>query len=217
MISLRFSSPTKPLGASYAEAVREKFFASSKRVDVYPREYFNSIADVPDAALPAVFGIPWKRTPSVKDVPRSQRRQWDVLPRALRELLRVSLGSNGELLASCYNKMKHGPQLIFCDPTETARRRGHREELIDNASPTIRLLLDGSRTQETQEESARSERVSPFLYGDVDNAGRWLFQSLVLHSAHRGRGLALISRACFTSGTRARRRRGARGPDAAAV
>lgn len=107
-----------------------------------------------------------------------------MLPTTVRQLVDVLGGRNSDLLASCYNKMKHGPQMVFADPVEVANARGHPHELVDESfEPSIRLLLKGSRTQETAEEVKTSTRIAPFLYGDPENARRWLYQSFV-HTAN---------------------------------
>ncbi len=186
-ISLRTSRPREQLPDRYHEVVCERLVTSKKRVEIYVREYASSLLSVSDRTLPALLGIPWNRNPSVKDVGKPQRQAWDNLPAVIKQLLLNLLGPNGELLASCYNKIKHGPQIVVAESLLAIRARGLPAEACDVADPTvaqrtIRLLLHGSRTQETPEELAESRRVAPFLYADPDNARRWLLQSL-LHTA----------------------------------
>lgn len=182
--SLRLSQcPSSLRSDNYALSVRDSFLQSAKRVEIYAQEYLRSLASVPDPKLPALFGIPWKRHPSVYSVRPNQRKWWDMLPATLRQLIDVLGGRNSDLLASCYNKMKHGPQMVFADPTDVAGARGHPQALpTGRIEPSIRLLLKGARTQETNEEFDKSTRVAPFLYGDSENARRWLFESF-LHTA----------------------------------
>jgi hypothetical protein len=185
--SLRFYPPRQPLDDSYSVGVRQRFLTTNKRVEVNAVEYLASIGRVSDSELPAQFGIPWNRFPSVRVIPPEHRKVWDMLPFTFREILRP-LSTNGEVLASCYNKLKHGPQLIIANPLEVAQSRGHPPSQISAPggfllTPTIRLLLYGSRTQETPEESAASTRVAPFLLDDTENARHWLLQSLV-HTAN---------------------------------
>ena len=181
--SLRFAIKKKPDVEGYCSAIRAQFLNTSKRVDLNPEVYLESISQTPDAGLPAQFGIPWKRNPSVRLVPRVLWKQWDMLPHALRSTIGALIGRNSGLLTSCYNKLKHGPQLILADPIRIAKARGHLKGIEDLPGPTLRLLLDGSRTQETQEEFESGHRVSPFLVEDVDNAVRQFFQSIV-HTAN---------------------------------
>lgn len=170
--SLRFSAPARALPADYGRAIQAQFMETTKRVEVHPREYLTSISQVRDEELPAVFGIPWKRNPSVKDVPRSQWKQWHLLPHTLREMLRTTLGNNSDLLANSYNKIKHGPQLMCVSPALVAERRGLPTGDIEDPRPAVRILLKGARTQETREEIAASKRVAPFLYDDVGSTLR---------------------------------------------
>lgn len=190
--SLRLSQcPSSQCSDNGALAVRERFLHSTKRVEIYAQEYLRSLASMPDSKLPAFFGIPWKRHPSVHSVRPNQRKWWDTLPATVRQLIDVLGGRNSDLLASCHNKMKHGPQMVFADPTDVAGARGHPRALPNGSiEPSIRLLLKGARTQETNEEFDKSARVAPFLYGDSENARRWLYESFL----HTG----IVMSACGT-------------------
>jgi hypothetical protein len=187
-VSLRTSRPREQLTDNYFEFVIQKLVSSHKRVDIDVREYASSLLSIPEPDLPAALGIPWKRDPSIKYVPRPQRKSWDSLPHAIKDSLKIHLGPNSQLLASSYNRIKHGPQLIVTGALPAIQARGLPHDGYDAKDPmvtrpTIRLLLDGSRTQETQEEISASQRVAPFLYAEPDNARRWLFQS-IMHSAN---------------------------------
>ncbi len=185
-IVLRFTRPQKTLGVSYVDEVRAKLISTSKRVDVYPREYLTRIVDQHPTSLPQQFGIPWKRNPSVKLVPKDLEPYWTPLPKMLREAIDPFTKPRGDLLAACYNKLKHGPQAVIMSPIDAGISRGHsRERAIEETvdQPTIRLLLDGARTQETAEELTKGNRIAPFLIGDLENIRRFFFQ-VILHNSN---------------------------------
>ncbi len=184
-LSLRFNIPEKPIDDKYIAVIKKKFRETRKRVDLHPREYLRALLEFSDAELPILLGIVWKRNPSVKLVPSKFRQLWDRLPKFIRGTIRPLTTDSGALLAACYNKVKHGPQLVVSRPIDGALGRGHSIEDIerDQASTlSVRLLMDGARTQETTEETKDSIRVAPFLIDDRSNIKRWYFQQLV-HTA----------------------------------
>ncbi|WP_459575126.1 hypothetical protein [Cupriavidus sp. 8B] len=181
-LQLRLSVSSKsPIGPGYVESIQQKILKSSKRVDVHPREYLSELLTRRDEFLPGSFGIAWKRNPSVKLIPRDVLPLWQNLARFIKEGVTPLLDPRGSLLAACYNKIKHGPQIIVCDPFEIAKIRGlaadPKDLMLNNLS--IRLLLRGSRVQETNEELEEAERISPFIFDDADNMRRWFFQQII--------------------------------------
>ena len=134
-----------------------------------------------DDDLPRIFGVNWKKHPSVKLVPRDQRPIWDRMGYYIRSYLDPLVNPKGELLASCHNKIKHGPQLVVMSPAPAASGRGLVIDANDGplSETTIRLLLRGARTQETLEEAEHNVRIAPFLPLDAQNLRRWYFQQIV--------------------------------------
>lgn len=179
-LSLRFK-PAKAPSDAYVEEVVRKLDGGGKRLDVHPREYLSLLLRLDDDELPRAIGIPWNRHPSTKLVPNRERHQWDQLPHLVREVIRPLVEPKGELLTACYNKIKHGPQLVVDDMGRAAAARGHGSEQAMSFAGTrsIRLLLHGGRTQETPDEFAVGVRVAPFLIPDVANVRRLYFQQLV--------------------------------------
>lgn len=186
-ISLRLATPPKPLSSQYSTEIKERYASTTKRVDVYAREYLLQIMQVGDDLLPNQFGIAWKRNPSVKLVPKELAAFWNKLGPYLRECLRPIVNPKGALLAACYNKIKHGPQISVNSTIGAARARNFPSEFLEHAGDrvSIRLLLQGARTQETDQEFADQIRVAPFLPFDSGNARRWFFQ----HIAHTSNAL----------------------------
>lgn len=179
-LSLRMSSPSKRLTPDYISDIHRKMSETEKRVDVYPREYLAMILSQPDDRLPLMLGINWKKHPSVKLVPPEMRPFWDAMGSYVRGTIQPLIDPKGQLLSSTYNKIKHGPQLIVMSIGESALRRGHNSSSVESLDRSgIRLLLDGSRVQETPEELEDSVRCAPFLVDDIANARRWFFQQMV--------------------------------------
>lgn len=186
-LTLRLGRPNnKDLGASYVNEIRNKLLTTEKHVNVFPREYLSNLLVLYSKTLPQQFGIPWKRYPSVKLVPKYAEEQWAKLPEQLRDGIEALTKPGGEMLAACYNKLKHGPQAVFMSPVAVCVARGYPPELAFDGmrdEPTVRLLLDGARTQDTQEEVVAGRRAAPFVIDDPDNAKRFFFQ-VVLHNAN---------------------------------
>ncbi|EKS9883922.1 hypothetical protein BTK96_000826 [Burkholderia pyrrocinia] len=181
-LQLRLSASSKsPIGLGYVESIQQKISKTSKRVDVHPREYLGELLTRKDDALPGSFGIAWKRNPSVKLIPKNVLPIWQNLAHFIRDGITPLLDSRGSLLAACYNKIKHGPQVVVCSPLDIARSRGLevRPDDLPLKNLSIRLLLKGSRVQETDEEQEAAERIAPFLFDDADNMRRWFFQQII--------------------------------------
>jgi hypothetical protein len=180
-VSLRLSEPHVTLPPTYARMIQDKYVKTDKRLDVYARAYLTELMTVSDADLPSTFAVNWKRHPSVKLVPKDQRPMWDRLGYDMRNGIAPLLDPKGALLASCYNKIKHGPQLILMSPLSGQLNRGFEvdSESAVQSEPTIRLLLRGARTQETPEEQRDNVRIAPFLVLDAQNIRRWHFQQIV--------------------------------------
>jgi len=180
-VSLRLSEPKSPLPETYTEEIRTKFKLNEKRLDVYARQYLVQLMAVTDAELPKAFGIPWKPHPSVKLVPKDWLPYWTRLGEYMRESIRPLVNTKGALLASCYNKIKHGPQIIVMPLSVGVERRGFSYEYLasTNTQPTLRLLLNGARTQESDDEFENECRAAPFLPLDSTNVRRWFFQHIV--------------------------------------
>lgn len=184
-LSLRLSIPNSPTDQKYISEIKQKFRDKKKRVDLYPREYLRELINAPDSELPARIGIEWKRNPSVKLVPSELRPMWDELPKLIRGVIQPLTTGRGDLLAACYNKAKHGPQLVVSRPIEGALSRGSTlEKLASEQANTmsVRLLMDGARTQETDEEASNNIRIAPFIINDISNIKRWYYQQLVHYS-----------------------------------
>jgi hypothetical protein len=206
-LSLRFNVPDKEVGENYCSDVKAKFRNSSKRVDVFPRDYLRMALDSErDIELPNFFGIEWKKHPSVKVAPPKVRSFWDQLPFYIREFITPLTEDRGAMLAACYNKVKHGPQLVVSSPAEGALARGQpinvvQKEVLNELS--VRLLMDGGRTQETAEEVTKSIRVAPFLIDDRKNIKQWYYQQLV----HNASGLFMLGTFVFNTTFRDKKRK----------
>lgn len=180
-ISLRLSEPKSTLTLDYVAETRKKYKETNKRIDIYAREYLQLLLQNTDDELPGIFGIEWKKNPSVKLVPRELMPSWSSLGNHIRECIIPLVNPKGALLASCYNKIKHGPQITIMSMMKASTARGLPNEAIVglDTSETIRLLLNGSRVQETDDEFAQHIRAAPFLLPDAENMKRWFFQQIV--------------------------------------
>jgi hypothetical protein len=180
-VSLRLREPSSALSPTYAKETQAKYVGSNKRLDVYARTYLMQLMRTHDDDLPRVFGVNWKKHPSVKLVAQHQRPTWDRMGYFFRGCLDPLVNPKGALLASCYNKIKHGPQLVVMSLASAALDRGLEINAEDGpeSDTTIRLLLSGARTQETQEEAENNVRSAPFLLLDTENLRNWYFQQIV--------------------------------------
>lgn len=179
-VRLRLSEPRSPK-PTYFKDIQSTYVHTDKRLDVYARAYLTQLLASAHDDVPRLLGVNWKKNPSAKLVSKDQRATWDRMGYLMRESLEPLLDRKGNLLASCHNKIKHGPQLVVMPPSAAASRRGlSLDGNIDaEAEPTIRLLLSGARTQETQEEAQDSVRIAPFLLLNAENLRRWYFQQIV--------------------------------------
>jgi hypothetical protein len=128
---------------------------------------------MPARALLKAMGIPWKPTPSYRFIRRGEEEFWRMWPEAFRHgVVEVLLGDpNKGLLSHCYNKLKHGPQMIVASPAASLRTRGHPDDHVDSFCSRMpgrlpRILNRGSRLQEAAGEEVPGFRVAPFLLID---------------------------------------------------
>jgi hypothetical protein len=111
---------------------------------------------------------------------------WETLPEKL-VLLTEGIMSDADICVGAYNKIKHGPQLCFASMAEVAARRGYVEGpatfplFYDKVN--ARVLHDGARLQETEEEAAHSKEPAPFLVPDGANAAAWHENMLFLSAS----------------------------------
>jgi hypothetical protein len=63
--------------AHVCREIQHQHLSTDKRLDVYARAYLTQLMRVPDDDLPRIFGVNWKKHPSVKLVPKDQRPEWD--------------------------------------------------------------------------------------------------------------------------------------------
>jgi hypothetical protein len=204
-LSLRLSVPSAPVGEDYISEIKTKYRDTKKRVDIYPREYLRELLKCTDAELPNAIGIEWKRFPSVKLVPKEIQPLWDKLPSLVREVMAPLTTGRGDLLAACYNKAKHGPQLVVSRPNEALSSRGLSVDdmsSVQSNAMTVRLLMDGARTQETQEEVQSGTRIAPFLVDDLHNIKNVYFQQIV----HQASSLYSLGTFIFNSTYREHKR-----------
>jgi hypothetical protein len=143
----------------YHEEVVNTFLGSDKRVRVNPHSYLASLTQLPTDEQLKVLGIPWKRYPSVKMVRRRDWDTWRCLPDSIESMTGL-LSGNSELVVSCYNKLKHGPQFIVSSIKECFARRG---KFVDSLADKryIRLLFRGAETQRGDDSD-----IAPFLMHD---------------------------------------------------
>jgi hypothetical protein len=175
----------EPSVDNYKELIEKRFSdVSKKRVYVDPRRYLTAVAKVSASSLPSQFGIPWKQNPRASDVPNNEREWWNSFPSDLSAWLEDILNPMNGLVRNMHNKIKHGPQLIVTSLLEVGLSRGYSD---DGAKPdvgrsTIRVLLDGSRTQETDREFADNATAAPILVPDIRNA-ETMFTHLIRNNA----------------------------------
>jgi hypothetical protein len=186
-MSLRFAAPKKEVPAGYLELVQNSFSKDDRRVEIYPRHYLRQLLDCPDEELPQRLGIPWKKHPNSRLAPTPSARQiWPHLPRMLRDTIVPMTDEKGALVAASYNKIKHGPQLVVEPWLCAAQKRGLEGPELSAHGATdlaLRILLDGARTQETEEERDASIRVAPFLLDDSRVIEEWYFRHLLGNAA----------------------------------
>lgn len=177
-ISLRLVSRPKPLETHDLDDFWLRI--RNGRATIDGRAYLRALTNGPtDMELPALFGLSWKRHPSVHLVKGEvDKKAWAGIPLALRETIRLLINPKGEITTSCLNKIKHGPQVMLDSPRDIWIKRGCPGVGVQNAylpnGQLIRILTQGSRTQESESELAAETHVAPFILDDPHNAYRWL-------------------------------------------
>lgn len=180
-IVLKLTDPKNPKDVKSRDEVIRKFSESDKQLIIYARHFLLETLNCPDHEVPKRFGINWKRNPSIKLVKKDQRKVWDNLGDNIRKSLDPILQPNNELISSCYNKIKHGPQIIFDNLQNSALSRGFSEEQLKNLKlekKTVRVLLNGARTQDSDDEIKDSIRCAPFLVFDKENIQQILYKNV---------------------------------------
>lgn len=180
-IVLKLTDPKKQKDVQTREEIIKKFQESDRQIIIYARHFLQETLQCHDNDIPNRFGINWKKNPSVKLVTRDQLEFWNNLGSHIRESLNPLLDPKNDLIASCYNKIKHGPQIIIDNLQNSAISRGYSDDQIKNLDldkKTIRFLLDGARTQDTDEEQASSKRCAPFLISDTENIQQILYKNI---------------------------------------
>jgi hypothetical protein len=180
-ISLRVSDEKSGYTALEMTDLKSKVFGSRK-IPIDGRRYLRSLtAGIQQRDLPALFGVRWKQNPSVKVVPKEESATWQMLPRSISEYVQILSDARSELSSACYNKLKHGPQLIVGRPSDAAARMGFTEEQYKllGELELIRILGYGSQIATTHEEMLKGVRRAPFLLDDLDNSRRLFDRAIV--------------------------------------
>jgi len=144
------------------------------------RAYLRTLtSDLIESQLPAIFGLKWKKNPSVHLVKGEvDENAWNSLPRAIREHLKLLTNPKSEITTTCLNKIKHGPQVVLSSPRAAWIERGRPGKGGDEedlpGDQMIRILTQGARTQESDAEVREEVRAAPFILDDPYNAYRWL-------------------------------------------
>ena len=131
----------------------------AKRVRVNPALYLASVFDLTNEDILKWLGIPWKTHPSVRMVPRSAFDAWHRLPDLVEILRAFTLGEGNELVVPCYNKLKHGPQVVIASIRDALLARGDKNAHILPDERYVRLLFQGAKT-----ENGTERLVAPFLF-----------------------------------------------------
>lgn len=177
-ISLRLVPSPKQLDAQDLDDFRQKI--RNGRAIIDGRAYLRALTnDLTDIELPALFGVGWKKHPSVHLVQgMDDQKAWAAMPWTLREHIKLLINPKSEITTICLNKIKHGPQVMLDSPREIGMKRGFSNIRVENADPAnlqlVRVLTQGSRTQELESEVAQKTHVAPFILDDPHNAYRWL-------------------------------------------
>ena len=207
-LQLRFSK-FKGTEANHFSETRKKVLETGKRVDVYPGVYLQGLlSNTKKDWLPSEFGIPWKPHASRKGFNSDELYAfWQKLPMNISETIVPLIEDQRNLISALYNKIKHGPQLmVFEDPVSCLEGRGFTSDQISdifrNMGPQIRLLTDGDRTQESQDEINNHIRVAPFLRGDFANLFRCLNDILLQNATMLGVVGTFIFNATFPDSKR---------------
>lgn len=183
---------TGPLLSDEVSRVLESLSGGgSKSVHVDQRAFFAEVGRLDDSAIVELFlGYPWKKEPSVRLIPKRHRVVWTNLPGELRRIAGTYYDiRQAPRLATAFNKLKHGPQLVIQNPFERARSYGKSSDAVEQLKqwdrtnrPSIRLLFEGSKTQgDVADEFIGS--VAPFLIDD-EEAINILFYQTMVHNAN---------------------------------
>lgn len=183
--------PTGSAACSEIERVHRKLTTdSSTRVAVDVKSFFREVAEMTDTEMVQFFlAYRWRSVPSVKLIPKRHIKVWTALPGEFRRISE-SFFDEGQIprMSAAYNKIKHGPQLVFQNPMDRARRFGDpadlgepitRYKVLDKLG--VRLLLAGASTRpESANNDSRS--VAPFLIDDEESVRRIVFGTMVYHA-----------------------------------
>jgi len=167
----------------HAEANDKLLQRNNKSVGINARLYFGSLTNLSGKETLEWLGIPWKRQPSVKLVPRKLWSEWETFPMRTGEFIKFLADEPKSLITASYNKLKHGPQMAIMNIREIAvRGRGFPEDKVKLTvleGECVRLLFDGARTQEHENEYGASKRVAPFLLHHPDYIDKMFWDVMV--------------------------------------
>jgi hypothetical protein len=90
-------------------------------------------------------------------VPRSADAKWHKLPRMM-AMLQTKLNEKCPLVVTCYNKLKHGPQMVISRIRDALLTRGHKNADLLSDTKYVRLLFQGAMT-----ENGSELLIAPFL------------------------------------------------------
>lgn len=144
------------------------------------------LASLGNEELLSTLGVPWQaRFPSTF-APTFAQKAYAVLPTALGDLLKRRTDEARGKLRHLYNKIKHGPQVYVANPRERGGCRGLTmggvsmgDLALGFNEPLVRLLLDGARTQETDEEIRAMKAMAPFLIHSQTTLDRIVYNTMV--------------------------------------
>jgi hypothetical protein len=107
-------------------------------------------------------------------VPKRYWKTWHGLPGEIRARLETLTDPKNQFISACHNKIKHGPQVVIQSLSSAVSARVHEVDrhITNEDEATIRVLLKGARTQESQNELDQGERVAPFLILNNSNLRR---------------------------------------------
>jgi hypothetical protein len=175
-VSLKSDKDSQPYTAVEIGRIVESS-RGNRRLLLDGRRYLDGLlSGVSRQDVPRLLGIPWKPNPSVRLVPREHRENWTVLPDLIRQSISAITDRNDEAMTACFNKLKHGPQLVVDDARQAALRRGHSQSNVERLpkGERLRLLMAGSRCEMWAEEIDKGKLVAPFLLDEPSNAKRLL-------------------------------------------
>lgn len=166
----------------YHETVVDELVNGNKSVRINAGDYLRALSTLPAESILQWLGLPWKREPSVKLVPRTDRDVWHNLAPCTSDLMSF-LGPEGSpFLTASYNKLKHGPQMVVANLGDVVAKRQVESDVIAAMFPQgnyIRILFDGSRTQEVEADMTDNKRVAPFLLHDSDAINGQFYEKML--------------------------------------